>query len=249
MKQIDTAAMDIPDRRLPLYRRLRDQIAGEIMRNVWGPGAAIPTEAELAQTHKVAVGTVRKAIDLLVAEGLIERSQGRGTYVRRPSFDSSLFRFFRFQGPDGTRRVPESRILGRERRPGPIEATRALDLPDRADVLHLSRLRLIDHRPVLAEEIWLPAARFAPLMDLAVEAFGDLLYPLYEQHCRAIVASARETLSVAAVESEAAGLLGIAPGTPVVAIERLALGYDDRPLEWRRSLGPADQFRYQIEIR
>ena len=241
--------MDAPDHRLPLYQRLRDQIAGEITRNVWGPGSAIPTEAELAQTHKLAVGTVRKAIDLLVAEGLIERSQGRGTYVRRPSFDNSLFRFFRFQGPDGTRRVPESRILNRERCPGPIEATRALDLADGTEVLHLSRLRLIDHRPVLAEEIWLPAARFAPLMDLAVEAFGDLLYPVYETHCRAIVASARETLSVATVETVTADLLAVAPGTPVVVIERLALGYDSRPLEWRRSVGPADQFRYQIEIR
>jgi len=241
--------MDVLDRRLPLYQRLRDQIAGEITRNTWGPGTAIPTEAELAQTHKVAVGTVRKAIDLLVAEGLIERSQGRGTYVRRPSFDSSLFRFFRFQGPDGTRRVPESRILGRDVRPGPVEATRALGLPDAAPVLHLSRLRLIDHRPVLAEEIWLSAARFAPLMALAVDAFGDLLYPLYEHHCRAVVASARETLSVAAAEPDAATLLAIAPGAPVVAIERLALGYDDQPLEWRRSVGPAEQFRYQIEIR
>ena len=246
---MNTAVMDVPDHRLPLYQRLRDQIAGEITRNVWAPGSAIPTEAELAQTHKVAVGTVRKAIDLLVAEGLIERSQGRGTYVRRPSFDSSLFRFFRFQGPDGTRRVPESRILNRERRPGPVEATRALDLADGAEVLHLSRLRLIDRRPVLAEEIWLPSDRFAPLMDLAVEAFGDLLYPLYETHCRAIVASARETLSIATVATEAADLLAVAPGTPVVVIERLASGYDSRPLEWRRSVGPADQFRYQIDIR
>jgi GntR family transcriptional regulator len=241
--------MDASDHRLPLYQRLRDQIAGEITRNVWGPGTAIPTEAELAQTHKVAIGTVRKAIDLLVAEGLIERAQGRGTYVRRPSFDSSLFRFFRFQGPDGTRRVPESRILRRERRPGSLEATRALGLADGTDLLHLGRLRLIEHRPVLAEEIWLPAARFAALMDLAIESFGDLLYPLYERHCSAIVASARETLSVATVGAEAADLLAVEAGTPVVVIERLALGYDDQPLEWRRSLGPADQFRYQIEIR
>jgi len=241
--------MDSFDPRLPLYQRLRDQIAQDITRNVWGPGQAIPTEAELAQAHKVAVGTVRKAIDLLVAQGLIERVQGRGSFVRRPSFDSSLFRFFRFQGADGTRRVPESRILSRIRRPGPPETTEALGLPAGAEVIHLSRLRLIDRHPVLAEAIWLPAERFAPLMDLATEAFGDLLYPLYERHCHAIVASARETLSVGAAADETAGLLGIPPGTPVVAIERLALGYDDRPLEWRRSHGPADQFRYQIEIR
>ncbi|GGF25309.1 GntR family transcriptional regulator [Aliidongia dinghuensis] len=237
------------DHRLPLYQRLRDQIAGDITRHVWRPGAAIPTEAELAETHKVAVGTVRKAIDLLVAEGLVERAQGRGTYVRRPSFDSSLFRFFRFQGPDGTRRVPESRILARERLAGPPEVTRALAIADGAEVIRLTRLRLIDRRPVLAEEIWLPADRFAPLMALEPNAFGDLLYPLYETHCRTAVASARETLWVETMAAPVATLLEQPPGTPAVAIERLALGYDERPVEWRRTRGPADQFRYQIEIR
>jgi GntR family transcriptional regulator len=241
--------MDSTDHRLPLYQRLRDQIAGEITRNVWRPGAAIPTEAELAETHKVAVGTVRKAIDLLVAEGLVERAQGRGTYVRRPSFDSSLFRFFRFQGPDGTRRMPESRILARERLAGPPDVTRALALEPEAEVLRLSRLRLIDRRPVLAEEIWLDADRFAALMTLTPEAFGELLYPLYETHCRTVVASARETLWIETVDAPTAAALEIPPGMPVVVIERLALGYDERPLEWRRSRGPADQFRYQVEIR
>jgi GntR family transcriptional regulator len=241
--------MNASDPRLPLYQRLHDQIADEITRNVWAPGSAIPTEAELAQTHKVAVGTVRKAIDLLVAEGLVERSQGRGTYVRRPNFDSSLFRFFRFQRPDGSRRVPESRILARERRPGPSEVIRTLALTDGSEVLRFSRLRLIEGKPVLAEEIWLPALPFAPLMDLEVETFGDLLYPLYEHHCNAVVASARETLSVSTADAETAPLLKVEPGSPVVTIERLALGFDERPLEWRRSWGPAGQFRYQIEIR
>ena len=44
-------------------------------------------------------------------------------------------------------------------------------------------------------------------------------------------------------------LLGLAPGTPVMVIERLARGYDGTPLEWRRSRGRADRFRYQVEIR
>jgi GntR family transcriptional regulator len=241
--------MNASDPRLPLYQRLRDEIAGEITRNVWRPGTAIPTEAELAQKHNLAVGTVRKALDLLVAEGLIERAQGRGTFVRRPSFDSSLFRFFRFQSRGGARRVPESRILARARLTGPTEVTSLLELPRGTELIRLSRLRLMDGRPMVAEEIWLPAARFAPLMDLPLDGFGDLLYPLYEQHCHAVIASARETLSVGRADKETAGLLVIEPGAPSIVIERLALGYDEVPLEWRRSHGPASDFRYQIEIR
>src|SRR4051794_3894243 len=106
--------MNDRDIRLPLYQRLRDEIAQQIARNVWRPGETIPTEAELASSHGLAVGTVRKALDALVADGLIERRQGRGTFVRRPNFDASLFRFFRYQGPSGAPIVPEGRILARE---------------------------------------------------------------------------------------------------------------------------------------
>ena len=114
---------------VPLYQRLRDAIAFQIARNVWRSGEPIPTEAELAATHRVAIGTVRKAIDVLVADGLVERQQGRGTFVRRPRFDRSLFRFFRHLGPDGSQAVPEGRILLREARPAlklsPIRLPRA----------------------------------------------------------------------------------------------------------------------------
>lgn len=77
------------------------------------PNQAIPTEAELTKTRGVAIGTVRKAVDVLVAEGLLERSQGRGTFIRRPSFDASLFRFFRHLTSEGGRTIPEGRILAR----------------------------------------------------------------------------------------------------------------------------------------
>src|SRR5918912_2432046 len=103
--------MDQLDLRLPLYQRIRDEIAQQIARNVWRPGEAIPTEAELAASHEVAVGTVRKALDALVADGMIERRQGRGTFVRRPNFDRGLSRFFRFQGPDGRAHPPPGGIL------------------------------------------------------------------------------------------------------------------------------------------
>ena len=101
------------DERLPRYQRLRDEIAEKIARHVWRPGDALPTEADLAASHNIAVGTVRKAIDALAADELVERQQGRGTFVRRPQFDASLFRFFRYAGMD-EQTVPGSRLLGRE---------------------------------------------------------------------------------------------------------------------------------------
>lgn len=126
-------------------RRLRDDLAARINRNEWRPGEPIPPEAELAAHYGVAIGTVRKAIDQLVADAVLERQQGRGTFVRRARFNSSLFRFFRFQSESGERRVPKSRSA----------VASALRIPVGEPVISLSRLRLIDDVPLLAEEIWL----------------------------------------------------------------------------------------------
>ena len=61
------------DARLPLYQRLRDDLATALARQQWRPGEAIPTEAVLCDRYAVSPGTVRKALDLLVDAGVLER--------------------------------------------------------------------------------------------------------------------------------------------------------------------------------
>jgi GntR family transcriptional regulator len=235
--------------RQPLYGRLRDAFAEEIVQMRWSREQTIPTETELAQTHGVSIGTVRKAIELLVADGLLERIQGKGTFVRRPKFNSSLFRFFRFHQEQGAYRVPTSRILNRDVTEFPSAIATAMGFPAGTPAIHLSRLRLIDGQPLLLESIWLPKHRFAPLLAIAPEDYGDLLYPLYEKHCGVLVASAEETLTAEIASPAHAQALALDPGALVIVIDRLALGYHREHLEWRQSRGPASKFRYHVEIR
>ncbi|MBV1700826.1 MAG: GntR family transcriptional regulator [Hyphomicrobiales bacterium] len=236
------------DARLPLYQRLRNDLAERISRKEWRVGQSIPPEGQLAQDWGVAIGTVRKAVDLLAADGVLERLQGRGTFVRSPRFDASMFRFFRFQTIEGARTVPVSHILERRVEPASSAIAAALQLREGAQVIYLSRLRLIQGVPVLCEDIWLPKQKFLPLIHLDVASFGDLLYPLYETHCGAVVARARETLTVETSDAAVAAHLQLQPGAPLIRIERLAMDIAQNPLEWRTSRGPADKFRYHAEI-
>lgn len=221
----------------------------KIVGGTWQPSAAIPTESELVATYGASIGTIRKAVEMLVAEGLLVRNQGRGTFIRRPTFGTSLFRFFRFQSSPSGSTKPEGKILARTLAVPPEGIAEALRLGKRSRAIRLDRLRLVDGRPLLAEEIWLPSGKFAALMKIELSAFGNLLYPLYEQLCGQTIASAQETLTVESANAKLAAKLRIEAGKPVVVIERLALGYDQTPLEWRRSHGPAELFRYQVEIR
>ena len=243
-----TRRLEGMDKRLPLYQRVRDQIAQGIGKT-WRPGDAIPSEAELARTHRVALGTLRKALDILVAEGLLERFQGKGTFVRRANFNESLFRFFRFQTVQGERRIPESRILRLQVLKGPSAITSALRLPARSEVIRLNRLRFANEAPVLLEEIWLPKERFKALLKLEIIAFGNLLYPMYETYCNQVIAAAEETLTAELARPSDAKILRVPKGAPLIVIERTAFDFERTPIEWRRSKGPADLYKYNVEIR
>ena len=237
------------DDRIPIYQRLADSLRRSVIDGSLKPGDRAPSDAVLTEQYGLAPGTVRKALDVLVVEGVFERFQGKGTFVRRPSFDASLFRFFRFRNPQGDFIVPESRILRRSIEPIPSHVAVALEVPGATPGISMSRLRLHEGLPVLAEEIWLELAGFQAFAELPLDEIGDLLYPIYDRACGRLVARAEETLTVETATPDFIRMLQVEQGAPLIVIDRVAKGYNNKPLEWRRSRGRADQFSYHTEIR
>ena len=239
-----------PDQRLPLHARLRDALASRIARQEWPADARIPSETQLATHYGVAANTMRRALEQLVTEGLLERRQGRGTFVRRPAFRASLFRFFRFQDQEGGGVViPESRIVARVLTTLPAVAAKALQLPEGHAALRLDRIRLWAGSPVVMEEVFLPLPRFAALRDKPLPAFDTLLYPLYEREFGLVVGEVQDELRVGLADARRAELLGVAEGGAVAIIDRLSLTVDGVPLEWRRAWGHGDRFAYRVSLR
>ncbi|BBF69808.1 GntR family transcriptional regulator [Sphingomonas bisphenolicum] len=236
------------DPRLPRYQQIRDDIAARIAKGEWRAGDAIATEAELSSSYGVAIGTVRRAVDELANDGLIERAHGRGMFVRRADFSTSLFRFFRLGTGDSRPVIPESRILSRSLETPSVETRAKLGLGRKDNAVRMIRLRMDEGRVLLREEIWLSARLFGPILDMEVEQLMPLLYPAYEQHFGRIVARARERLRVETASPDIALDLGAATGAMVVRMERLAIDHADMPLEWRISHGLADQFVYEVDV-
>jgi GntR family transcriptional regulator len=73
------------DGKEPVYRQLAAILREAIERGDYAPGRPIPSEARLMQEHGLARETVRKAVRVLAAEGLVEVVQGRGVYVTERS--------------------------------------------------------------------------------------------------------------------------------------------------------------------
>src|SRR5262245_39987981 len=86
-----------------LYVQVRDALAGRIATGEWKPGFAVPNEGDLAGDLGGSSGTVRKALELLEADKLITRRQGRGTVVNDPASHELACRFIRIRTADGER--------------------------------------------------------------------------------------------------------------------------------------------------
>ncbi len=237
--------MLLGDVRLTLHQRLLETIETNIINRVWLPGDQLPAENIIATRYKLAVGTVRKAIAELVKQGLLERKQGVGTFVRKPSFDNSFFKFFRFYHEQKT---PEGRILSREVVPAPLIVAQKLGIVANAPVIIMSRLRLFGTIPFASEKIWLDYAKFNPLMQKNEAELTPLLYPVYASYCDQIVAKAKENLTIGVANNEDVILLNLTKQSPIIVIHRLAFGFDNQPIEWRQSRCRCENFEYQINI-
>lgn len=238
------------DQRLPLYARLRDALAAEIASQKWAAGASIPPEHELAGQFGVSVHTVRRAVQQLVDEGLLDRKQGSGTFVRRPSFDGSLFRWFNFKNSaDNELTVPESRLLLREIRKVPEHVAPLLEVEASSNIVYVQRLRLWSGEPMVLEELYLPSPRYDEFVELSEHEIGPLLYPTYERFFGDVVSSVVDEISIGYANAEAAKRLRIDAGSPVVHVDRTTQRADGTAIEWRRAYGRADRFRYRVKLR
>lgn len=231
----------------PLHRQLRDLMMARIDAGEWPPGTYLPPEIQLAQDYGVAVGTLRKALLDLAAEGVVQRRQGKGTVVTSHDSDAALFRFFNMRTPDGNTMRPESRVLSRrQRRATAVEAAH-LGISAGTDVICITRVREVEGVPILYEHILLDAARFGPLMQVP-ETLPNTLYQLYQSEFGATVHRAEEHLRAVASTRTAAAELGVAIGTPLLEITRRALDYNANPIELRVSLVCTQNLYYKTDV-
>lgn len=228
------------------YGALAGALRERVIAGEWPPGSALPAEQMLAAEHGVALGTMRRALDLLVQQGLVERIHGRGTFVRAGLSGATMMRFFRFGNQAGE--VPTSRILSRQLASPPAEAARAVGTGKGEPALKLRRLRALGGKPCLVEELWLPLPLFQPLAEAEPQQWGDLLYPLYAQRCGVHVHRAVDEIRFDTLSAADARALGLPAGHPCAKVIRQAFDRVGRCIEYRITRGDAQAFHYTVSI-
>jgi len=230
----------VPDTPLysPLYRQIAERLTKSLDEGEWKPGEPIPSELELAGRFKVSQGTVRKAIDDLAAANLLVRRQGKGTFVASHAEERTQFRFLRLTPDvdDGAGERLSRRFLDCKRQRPSAEVAKALDIPTSQAVLEIRRLLFFRDRPVVLDDLWLPLALFKGLTWQRLSEYQGPLYGLFEAEFGVRMIRADEQIRAVAAAPEAAELLHVPVGGPLLSVSRVSFTYGDRPVELRRGL-------------
>ncbi len=220
----------------PLYLVARDQLITSLAQGIYAPGSALPAEKTLAQLYGISVGTLRKAVDELVNEGLLLRQQGRGTFVASHDRDRLLYYFFHIVRIGGHKDSYPIVTLNKFSR-GRADAKSAglLNIAVGAPVVKIRNVQRLENQPLIVDDITIAQSSFPDLTEQTVAKRPGTMYQLYQEEFGLTVADTVERLRAVSAPPNIAGLLTVDPGAPLLRTERLAVGYEREPIELRIS--------------
>lgn len=226
----------------PLYRQLGRALKTAIDESVLKRGAVIPSERDLSTGLGLSRVTVRKAIDNLVSDGLLDRRQGAKTVVSS-RLEKSLATMTSFSEDMRSRGLEPGCVwISREiSRPSPAEMM-ALGIPGHEKVVRLRRLRTADVMPIAIETATLPA-RFVP----DPEAIGASLYEYLAAH-GAMPVRAMQRMQAKPATEEERRLLVTPEGTSLLTMERRCFLADDQIVEFTQTKYRGDVYDFVIEL-
>ncbi len=231
----------------PLYREVKRKLTDSLRSGEWKPGEAIAAEKVLAERFGVSIGTVRKAVDEMVADKLLIRHQGRGTFVASHSNQRQFFYFFRIVGADGRRQYPTVELMRFARSKANATQAARLRVETGARLVCFVNKLSIDGVPAAIDDIAVPESLFPGLTQQSLRERPNTIYHFYQERFGISVIRTEEQLSAVAADAFQAEILGVAPGSPLLMIRRVAYSFRDQPVEYRCSYVDTRRHAYICE--
>ncbi len=223
-------------------RRILEQISVGDLR----PGQRLGAERDLAVDLGVSRSSLRQALSVLEAEGVVRRVPGRGggTFVSADKVDRDLSRIvgvpalLRDQGFSAGSKVLSAAVVVSD-----SSTAKHLGIDANAFVYDIVRIRLADGSPISLEHARLPAERFPGLLE---QSLGGSIYELLERTFGVSPVSAEERIEVVSATEDEGLILGVPTGAPLLSITRTSLGPDGVPIEHSHDLFRADRTRITV---
>ena len=235
----------------PAYRKLSAELRDAVENGPLGEGDRLPTEADLCREHGVSRHTVRQAFQDLVAEGLVHRVPGRGTFVtglsKRGKYLRSIGSLEEVMSWPGT----EMELVEPVRIVSDPEGAARLELPS-PKVATLLLRRFYESNPFVVTRVYLPPETGQKLDPELPEgpgrSYGTIIDAL-ERVLDTPIAGASQSITAVPAPGDAASLIGLESGDPALYVERTYYEGDGLPVEAALSYYSPARYSYRLELR
>lgn len=234
---------------VPLYFQIEMEIRKKIAAGNYKRGTLLPSERELVDTYKVSRLTVRKAINRLVAQGLVTKIQGKGTFVAEQSQDhmvgslNSSSEVFLLKNYTVKTKVLESKKTAPTKE---IYKKLQLEECESEEIFYLERVRYANDKPVAYIKCYLP---YGPIDKIETIDFSvATLYRTLEDYYRLELYEAYEVIEATKVDKKSAKLLELEPGSPVLLNQRTTYLKGGTIIEYEKVLYRSDIYKYHNKL-
>ncbi len=205
-----------------ITQQIREQIWERIRRGDFDVSGRLPGEDQLALEFNVSRATIHSALDQLVAQGLLIRRHGDGTYVNRHLIDittqlNTVWEFTQLIRASG--KEPSIRLLRRERISPTAAQAEALEITPQTALIRFSRLFFADDKPVIYSINMIPETILRqPIPD---EATRFSILTILEQYCGQTFGYAIADISAVMLDDQLATILQSSPATPLLCLNEI----------------------------
>lgn len=235
---------------IPKYYQLGQILRQRILKGEYAAGTKIPSEWQLCEEFNVSRGTVRKAIDTLLHEGLLRTEQGQGTYVVEDLWRSRSFLLLSNFNEDVIRenQTPRTTVIEKQILGAPSRIAHRLSLVKGEEIFYIARLRWADNQPVVYEQRYL-AKRLCPSLldeDLENQSIHELLVMKYQLP----LIRALHSIEAHVLSKHEAELLQTQAGKAAFYIERLTytiIEGNETPAVLYRAIQLRDEYAFRIQ--
>ncbi len=251
---LETASID-RDSFEPAYAQLANILRQNMVEGLLRPGSQLPSEAQLVERYGVSAMTVRRAINILVDQGVVTAEQGRGTFVKPVTLSAATFQLGQLENLFGNRegtnvQLLETRIVAADER-----VARKLAIHEGKRTIYMRRLLWNDNEPAFYHREYLIYDPTRPIVEaeLEVTALQQLFSGTSEARSETGITSSllkhgEISMEATLLDEEEARLLKVLQPMAAFCFEHLFYDFDDKPVSWGWFIGRADRLRFTTQV-
>jgi DNA-binding GntR family transcriptional regulator len=230
----------------PAYAQLANILRRQIADGVFRPGDQLPSEAQLCRRYGISPMTVRRSINLLADQGVVDTEQGRGTFVKILELSAANFGLQELQelftnGGTGDTKLLDVRIVSADAR-----AARKLQIAAGDPTIYIRRLFSRDGQPVFYHRAYLIYDPTRPIVEAEMDVIS--LQGLFAPTDNSLLKRGQLNIEAALMNPEEANLLQSPFPAAAFYLEHVFYDFEDRPISWGWFIFRGDRLRFTTQV-